>query len=102
MKLAPYYFSCFVIFSIIKSALALHSPFFSRQTKIEHQIVELQTAEKALQRQKKKKTSKLKEKNLAKVAKGLDVPKEAFGADEDPHLFNLQTIKSKQASLCGR
>jgi len=67
------------------------------ETKIEHQIVELQTAEKALQRQKKKKTSKLKEKNLAKVAKGLDVPKEAFGADEDPHLFNLQTIKSKQS-----
>lgn len=66
------------------------------ETKIEHQIVELQTAEKAIKRQKKKKGSKLKEKNLAKVAKGLDVPKEAFGADEDPNLFNLQSIKSKQ------
>ena len=69
------------------------------QTKIEHQIVELQTAEKALQRQRKKKTSKLKEKNLAKVARGLEVPKEAFGADEDPNLFDLQSIKSKQVCL---
>ena len=24
------------------------------------------------------------------------MPKEAFGADEDPNLFNLQSIKSKQ------
>ena len=61
--------------------------------------MELQTAEKALQRQKKKKTSKLKEKNLAKVARGLEVPKEAFGADEDPNLFDLQSIKSKQVCL---
>ena len=58
--------------------------------------MELEAAERAMERHKKKKQSKLKEKNLSKVARNLDVPKEAFGADEDPSLFNINTIKSKK------
>ena len=60
--------------------------------------MELEAAEKIEQRHKKKKQSKLKEKNLSKVARNLDVPKEAFGADEDPSLFNLHNIKSKKVT----
>lgn len=43
---------------------------------------------------KKKRQSKLKEKNLTKIAKGLDLPKGSHGADEEPNLFNLKQIES--------
>jgi len=66
------------------------------ETKIEHQIMELQAAANTEKKQKKKRQSKLKEKNLVKIAKGLELPKGSHGADEEPNLFNLKAIESSE------